>query len=110
MVATGELTSWPVLASLRERPVPPLDGALDYLNGVAEELRRDGLDVDVHALHGNAPAVAIVDLARSVGADVIAMATHGYGGLKRTVLGSVADKILRSSTLPLLVMRPPLAT
>lgn len=109
VVPTGELTSWPVLASLRERPVPPLDGALDYLHGVAEELRRDGLDVDVHALHANAPAVAIVDLARSVGADVIAMATHGYGGLKRTLLGSVADKILRSSTLPLLVMRPPLA-
>ena len=45
-------------------------------------------------------------MAGRLDADVIAMATHGYGGLKRTLLGSVADKVLRSSPLPLLVMRP----
>lgn len=109
VVPTGELTSWPVLASLRERPVPPLDSALDYLDGIAEELSRNGLEVDVRAVHGNLPATAIVELAESTEADVIAMATHGYGGLKRTLLGSVADKVLRSSTLPLLVIRPGLA-
>lgn len=110
VVPSGELSNWPVLAPLRERPVPSLDGALSYLEGVADELERDGLDVEVLATHGNAPATEIIEAAERVGADAIAMATHGYGGLKRTLLGSVADKILRSSTLPLLVMRPTLPT
>lgn len=106
VVPSGESSGWPVLASLRERPVPPLDAALSYLEGVQEELTRDGLDVEVVAKYGHTPATAIVDAAEHLGVDVIAMATHGYGGLRRTLLGSVADKILRSSTLPLLVMRP----
>jgi nucleotide-binding universal stress UspA family protein len=109
VVRSGESRSWPVLAELRERPVPPIDSALQYLQGVAEELSRDGLDVHVHVERGNQPAAAIVRSAEYLDADVIAMATHGYGGVKRTVLGSVADKILRSSTLPMLITRPPIA-
>lgn len=107
VVRSGESRGWPVLAELRERPVPPIDGALEYLRGVADELTRDGLDVHVHVERGNLPATAIVRSAEYLDADVIAMATHGYGGVKRTVLGSVADKILRTSTIPMLVMRPP---
>lgn len=106
VLPSGESSSWPVLAELRGRVVPPIDRAMDYLSGVAEELTRDGLDVEIEVERGSVPATAIVDVAERVGADVIAMATHGYGGLRRTLLGSVADKILRSSTLPLLVMRP----
>ncbi len=39
---------------------------------------------------------------------LIVMATHGYSGIKRWALGSVADKVLRSSRRPLLVFRPKL--
>jgi nucleotide-binding universal stress UspA family protein len=106
VVPSGEMSSWPVLAPLRERPVPPLDRAETYLRGIAEELRLKGVDVEIRAEHGNMPATVIHHVADHVGADVIAMATHGYGGLKRTLLGSVADKLLRSSTLPLLILRP----
>ena len=35
------------------------------------------------------------------------MATHGRGGLKRTLLGSTADKVIRSAHTPVLVRRPP---
>ncbi|NNM33061.1 MAG: universal stress protein, partial [Gemmatimonadetes bacterium] len=38
--------------------------------------------------------------------DLIALATHGAGGIKRMVLGSVADKVVRSSPLPILVVKP----
>ena len=107
VVPTGELNDWPVLAPLRESPVPKLDGALAYLGGVADELRAEGLDVRTHAVHGAHAAVTIAEIADQLDADVIALATHGNGGLKRTLLGSVADKLLRASTLPLLVMRPP---
>jgi len=107
VVPTAEMSGWPVLPALRERPVPKLDGAIAYLEGIADELRLDGLDVRTHAMHGAHAAVSIAGVAESLNADVIALATHGHGGLKRAFLGSVADKLLRSSTLPLLVMRPP---
>jgi nucleotide-binding universal stress UspA family protein len=49
---------------------------------------------------------AILDEAARISAEAIAMATHGRGGLMRLVLGSVADELLRHSSLPLLVYRP----
>jgi nucleotide-binding universal stress UspA family protein len=39
--------------------------------------------------------------------DLVAIATHGAGGIRRFVLGSVTDKVLRASPRPLLVFRPP---
>ena len=38
--------------------------------------------------------------------DLIAVATHGRGGLPRLVLGSVADKVLRAASVPILVVCP----
>lgn len=85
---------------------PELEGANTYLEGVASGLRQGGLEVSTQAVQGKAPALAIADLARELKADVIAMATHGYGGVRRTLLGSVADKLLRISPLPVLIVRP----
>jgi nucleotide-binding universal stress UspA family protein len=48
----------------------------------------------------------ILDIARERGADVIAMTSHGYGGVKRMVLGSVADKVLRGAECAVLVVHP----
>lgn len=42
-------------------------------------------------------------------ADLIAIATHGRGGLGKLMLGSVADKVLRSATTPVLMIRSPTA-
>jgi len=85
---------------------PAMEKAQVHLDGVADELRKQGLDVAVHVHEHEAPARAISALGTSLGADLIALATHGYGGLKRALLGSVADKVLRGSSLPLLVQRP----
>lgn len=41
------------------------------------------------------------------GCDVIAMATHGYGGLQRWALGSITERVLHTTRLPLLIVRPP---
>lgn len=48
----------------------------------------------------------ITRVADKVGADVIAMATHGRSGVKRLVLGSVAERVLHETTRPLLLVRP----
>ena len=52
------------------------------------------------------PADEIVSVARSEECDVIAIATHGRNVLKRTVLGSVSDKVVRISHIPTLVIAP----
>jgi nucleotide-binding universal stress UspA family protein len=52
------------------------------------------------------PAARIVDQAKHEKADLIAMSTHGRSGLARWVLGSVADKILHESRIPLWLVRP----
>lgn len=86
---------------------PALAKATEYLEGKADEIRRMGLEVGIHVEEHEAPGRAIAAVAEKLDADLIALATHGYGGLKRALLGSVADKVLRSSPLPLLVQRPP---
>lgn len=51
-------------------------------------------------------AEAILEQARELSADLIAIATHGRGGIRRLLLGSVADKVLRGASIPVLVCRP----
>jgi nucleotide-binding universal stress UspA family protein len=50
-------------------------------------------------------AEVLVDEAARRGVDLIVMATHGYSGLKRWALGSVADKVLQATITPLLLVR-----
>jgi len=47
------------------------------------------------------------DAGGSGGSDLIAMATHGYSGLQRWTLGSVTERVLHASRLPLLIVPPP---
>lgn len=63
-----------------------------------------GIIVDTMVTIG-APAVAILDAAHAIHADLVAMTTHGYGAA-RYVLGSVTDGVLRGGHLPMLVYRP----
>jgi nucleotide-binding universal stress UspA family protein len=67
--------------------------------------------VAAHAMvsvHGNT-ARGILELASEHRADLIVVGTHGRSGIGRTVLGSVADKVIRGATLPVLVCRQPRA-
>lgn len=79
--------------------------ATDYLHQVAQKLRLLGVtSVEERLLHGSA-AGAIVDLARETPDNLVMMTTHGRSGLGRWVLGSVADRIIRNSGDPVLVVR-----
>lgn len=57
--------------------------------------------------HSDDPAKEIIDYADKNDANLIAMSTHGRSGLPRTVFGSVADKVLRGSSVPILLIRAP---
>jgi nucleotide-binding universal stress UspA family protein len=76
------------------------------LEAIAERLRSDGADVSVVCRVVNRAAEGILDLADEVDAGVIAIATHGHGGIRRLVLGSVTDKVVRGSGRPVLVVHP----
>lgn len=76
-----------------------------YLNRLAVRLRGDGLTVDTVVREGEA-VTSVLDEAKAKGSDLIALATHGRSGWQRLAFGSVADKIVRTSTLPVLVRRP----
>jgi nucleotide-binding universal stress UspA family protein len=62
-------------------------------------------DVDTHVIKGD-PADSIIKLAEQENCDIIVMSSHGYGGLRRWVYGSVTHKVVSNSIKPVLVVRP----
>ena len=78
--------------------------ATSYLQRIVDRLRGSGLSVEVEAPEGPAPET-IVERARALGVDLIAMSTHARGGLGRLVFGSTADAVLRHAPCPVLLIR-----
>lgn len=78
-----------------------------YLGKVEARLRRRGLRVSSGTCVDLQPARGILAFAREVNADLIALATHGRGPVGRFLLGSVADKVLRGSPVPVLLCHAP---
>jgi len=60
----------------------------------------------VHIARGDEPAVTMAQCAARLGVDVICIASHGRSGITRALVGSVADRLLRLTRLPVLVLRP----
>jgi len=86
-------------------PETELDEARRYLESLAITLRAEGRVVRTLAVI-DFPVPAIARAAREQNVDLIAMATHGSGGLTRLVLGSVATGTVHQATVPLLFIRP----
>ncbi len=81
-------------------------GAEKYLAEVAQRVNYGDLKPRWEVARGN-PAEAIAEAAAKSGADLIVIATHGRSGPSRWVWGSVADRVLRSSCTPVLMVRAP---
>ncbi len=77
-----------------------------YLDEVASNLEAEGFKVTTETCTGPV-AETILEFAQEVHADLIAMSTHGRSGLARWFIGSIADKVVRAATLPVLLARPP---
>lgn len=82
-------------------PVPQITEAF-------ERFRTAGVTVEPFLRKGD-PAKEILSLARDQKADLIAMATHGRSGVSRMLFGSVAERVVRGATIPLLLVRGPRA-
>jgi len=77
--------------------------ARDYLAKVADSLRADGIAVETAIVRGG-PAEEILDYAKENKVDLIVMSTHGRSGVSRWVFGSVAERVLRHSATPVLIV------
>jgi len=78
----------------------------EYLQKMAERLKADAAEVEVEvAVRFGRPADKVLAFADDVGADLIAMTTHGRSGIRDWIFGSVADRILRGATCPVLLVR-----
>jgi nucleotide-binding universal stress UspA family protein len=91
-----------------ERHLRDVAEASRYLEGVAGGLAALGVPAGVHCHEAAVADVAqsIADHAAEVGADLVAICTHGRGGLRATLSGSIAQQVLRLGTTPVLIVRP----
>ena len=76
--------------------------AEDYLAKVADTLKKEGIAAQTTTILGR-PADQILDYADENQVDLIIMSTHGRSGVSRWVSGSVADRVIRHSAVPVLI-------
>jgi nucleotide-binding universal stress UspA family protein len=101
-VVTG-LASWPGRlppGGTKRREIE----ARNYLARLAERLRVRGVKPTQQVLVGRDVATQVLELATAMGADCIVVGTHGASGMERVLLGSVSDKIVRGSEIPVLIV------
>jgi nucleotide-binding universal stress UspA family protein len=101
--ATGEV------ALMQDTVDEEIAKAERYLETVASSETVAGIDIATEVLTGN-PAQMILSTAQGHHADLIVMCSHGYTGVKRWMLGSVAQKMIRHSPIPVLVLRQGVVT
>lgn len=87
-----------------EAQVKVVREAEEYLERIADGLKTKGFKVDIHVRYGN-DAEEILEHSNQNGIGMIAMTTHGRSGVKRFLLGNVAEKVIRYSTKPVILVR-----
>lgn len=79
--------------------------ANEAIKNAKQVLEAAGIHVSTAVIESHTAWRGILETATSVGADLIVMGSHGRRGIERLVLGSVAQRVLSHTTLPVLVMR-----
>ena len=75
----------------------------EYLKRLAAQMGSVGLEVKT-AIQEGAAGEQIIEYAKDNSIDLIAMSSHGHSGLRRLLLGSVTDRVVRSGEVPVLVL------
>jgi nucleotide-binding universal stress UspA family protein len=106
--ATGTdsaITSDIIAQDARVKDVDNAANAKRYLINWVASLKAQGVKASYQVTLGT-PAKAIMELTEAQQASLIVMMSHGRGSFKRAIMGSVADEILRRSSVPVLIIRP----
>jgi nucleotide-binding universal stress UspA family protein len=83
------------------------DGAQKDLDGLLTESDRTDLGGKSVLLTSNATALTIINFAKDINADVIVMGTHGRGAMAHLLMGSVAERVVRTAPCPVLTVKHP---
>jgi nucleotide-binding universal stress UspA family protein len=104
LVRAAEASTWPGVDPTDEQ-VRVVHDAEQYLDAVRANLAAKGFrKVETSVWYGP-PASAILEAARVAKADLIVMTTHGRSGFGRLILGSVAEAVVRGTSIPILLLR-----
>ena len=103
LLRATEVTTLPGIDPI-EAQVAVVGEAESYLEGVAARLRDEGRPRVITSVWYSGAVEAIVEAAHTRGVDMIVMSTHGRSGLRRVVLGSVAESVLRQTPIPMLLV------
>ena len=79
--------------------------AQQFLEGRAEQLRSEGAKVAEAHLRTGEPDKEIIRLSEEIGATLIVMGSRGLGAVRRALMGSVSDSVVRHAHCPVLIMR-----
>lgn len=79
--------------------------AQNRLAEIQQSFSREGVSVDTKIIRGVAASEGIVQIANEIGADLIIMGSHGRTGVKKMMLGSVAQNVLTQSPIPVLIVK-----
>jgi nucleotide-binding universal stress UspA family protein len=102
----GKSTTLEPKAGLELREIEREQGeAKAYLENIANQFRSKDLKVKTVTLQGDV-GNSILNYAKSSNVSLIALTTHGIGGLKRGLLGGVAQQILKEAEIPVLIIKP----
>jgi nucleotide-binding universal stress UspA family protein len=84
--------------------------ASDYLEGVKTKLEAEGLSVEIDFIEGENVPLMLLEAIEESDADLVVMSTHGRSGLDRWRFGSVAQRVARHSTIPVVLVQPKIAS
>jgi nucleotide-binding universal stress UspA family protein len=103
LICVSKATVFPG-ADPTDAQVRVVNEAHNYLENLKKQLPAARIDIEIYTPYGN-PAVKILEVSRRHDIDLIAMSTHGRSGIGRWLLGSVAEKVVRHSEIPVLLLR-----
>lgn len=89
----------PISDQIRER-------AVNYMTSVRNQLRQEGVNATYIIVEGTSPAEEIRKYVEAEDIDLVVMSTHGRTGLARFLFGSVANKVLQTVRVPVMLIRP----
>lgn len=90
--------------SIKKMNIQELESSEDYMKNLADELLKDGIATQTVITKGH-PAHEILEFIDNHQIDLVIMSTHGLSGPSRWILGSVTDRIVKHSKVPVLAVR-----
>lgn len=89
-----------------ESSTAEVEAGQEYLESIAQSLRKQGVTVETAISHSLSPTKEIVRFAREMEPDLVIMGAHGHGGLKDLIFGNTINPVRHNLSVPMLIVRP----